>query len=421
MIRDIEKFLEGRVGYPVHDQLGNMEKALKLLGNPHKGLKTIHLAGTNGKGSTTRFLAGILQEAGLRVGSYTSPHIIEINDRIRVDNSFISDDDFKVYMDRLRPVIRDLDDQGVNLRYFEILTLLAILYFKDQKVDVALMEAGVGGRYDATNIMEDKLVSLIMNIGYDHMNVLGDSLEEIAWQKAGIIDDKALIYPMDKRALGTIEDYCQKDGLSYRLLLEEDMEVTSVEDAISFNYKKLRDLRIPSQAVYQVKNASMALMAAQYLSEEGLYRISEDQMRKGLLSFSWEGRMELISKEPRIILDGAHNPLGIRALKESLDLLTYERLIIIVASLKDKDYQLMAESLGQLDAYFIVSQLDYEGRSLDLDQLKKAYPGADAIEDKEEALARALEVYRENDLILVTGSLYFVADFRRLILARLGR
>ncbi len=421
MIRDIEKFLEGRVGYPVHDQLGNMEKALKLLGNPHKGLKTIHLAGTNGKGSTTRFLAGILQEAGLRVGSYTSPHIIEINDRIRVDNSFISDDDFKVYMDRLRPVIRDLDDQGVNLRYFEILTLLAILYFKDQKVDVALMEAGVGGRYDATNIMEDKLVSLIMNIGYDHMNVLGDSLEQIAWQKAGIIDDKALIYPMDKRALGTIEDYCQKEGLSYRLLLEEDMEVTSVEDTISFNYKKLRDLRIPSQAVYQVKNASMALMAAQYLSEEGLYKISEDQMRKGLLSFSWEGRMELISKEPRIILDGAHNPLGIRALKESLDLLTYDRLIIIVASLKDKDYQLMAESLGQLDAYFIVSQLDYEGRSLDLDQLKKVYPGADAIEDKEEALARALEVYRENDLILVTGSLYFVADFRRLILARLGR
>jgi len=286
---------------------------------------------------------------------------------------------------------------------------------------VALMEAGVGGRYDATNIMEDKLVSLIMNIGYDHMNVLGDSLEEIAWQKAGIIDDKALIYPMDKRALGTIEDYCQKEGLSYRLLLEEDMEVISVEDTISFNYKKLKDLRIPSQAVYQVKNASMALMAAQYLSEEGLCKISEDQMRRGLLSFSWEGRMELISKKPRIILDGAHNPLGIRALKESLDLLTYERLIIIVASLKDKDYKLMAEGLGQLDAYFIVSQLDYEGRSLDLDQLKKAYPGADAIEDKEEALARALEVYRENDLILVTGSLYFVADFRRLILARLGR
>ena len=415
-MKEFEKYLETRVGYARHDQLGNMARALELLGHPERNIRTIHLAGTNGKGSAAKFLNNILIEAGLRVGLYTSPHMMEINERIRLDNKNIEDHRMEAYLEELGPLIEKLDGQGINLRYFELLTLIAILYFRDERVDVAIMEAGVGGLYDATNIMDRKILSLLMNIGYDHMNVLGDSLEEIALNKAGIIDQKALIYPMDERPLNVLIDYCRQRNIDYFLLDRKDLSMEKAGDGYSFSWKNYRDISLSSPAPYQVYNAAMALMAADYLRENKVFDLSEENIRRGLESFTWPGRMELISDQPRIILDGAHNELGIKVLVDSLAGMSYKKLIVIVGNLEDKDYQVMAKNLQSLEASFILTDVAYGKRSLDSDVLGQFYGRSLVIRDNRKALEKALDLYEEGDLILVTGSLYLIADFRKIIL-----
>lgn len=380
------------------------------LGNPQYKLKTVHIAGTNGKGSTTDYLRSILQSSGYRVGTFTSPHLEVHNDRIRINNQFISDEDLLHYGNLFYELI-----EKNELSMFEIDTLIAIFYFIDQKVDIALFEVGLGGRLDATNVILP-LVSLITSIGYDHMDILGNTLEEISYEKAGIIKNNVpLITTEDKEnCLFVFKSVCEeRNSMFVRVPNATDI---IVEPTISFKLHHL-NINLNTQAYYQIKNASLAIECALYLRQCG-YLISDESIVNGLKNTQWKGRFETISVSPHIIIDGAHNMHGIEALVESARHCK-KPLIIVFTALKDKETEKMIHALVELADEVVVTQFDfYRAAPLDLLKLNNQVT---AILDPQEAIEYALS--KSNDgTCLITGSLYFISDVRQVLLPKiLGR
>jgi len=390
--------------------LDHFKLLLEQLGNPQYKLKTVHIAGTNGKGSTTDYLRSILQTAGYTVGSFTSPHLEVHNDRIRVNNIFISDEDLLRYGNQFHDIIEDN-----QLSMFEIDTLIAIYYFIEKNVDIALFEVGLGGRLDATNIILP-LVSLITSIGYDHMDLLGYSLEEISLEKAGIIKESIpLITAEDKEnCLFVFKSVCEEKH-SDLLRIHQPYEIV-VDKFIYFNYREL-NIRLNTLAQYQIKNSSLAIEAAFYLRECG-FKISDQMIQDGLVNTLWKGRFETISTNPFIIIDGAHNTNGIDALVESCQ--NCKRpLVIVFSALKDKETQKMIHSLVECADEVIVTEFEfYRAASLELlaenNQVTSIRKPKDAIKY---ALSQSV-----NGTCLITGSLYFISEVRQVLLPKiLGR
>jgi folylpolyglutamate synthase/dihydrofolate synthase len=320
--------------------LDNIKRLLMHLGNPQNNLKFIHVAGTNGKGSTCAFINSILLEAGFKVGLYTSPYLEEFEERMRINNQNIPKDKLIYYVEYIKPIIEKIVDEGYNHpTEFEIITAIAFKYFCDENVDFVVLEVGLGGRFDATNVIESSLVSVITTIDYDHMDKLGDTLEKIAFEKAGIIKENGTVvsfYQKDE-ALKVIEEV---SGLKNASLSVMDMNDVKIKESNSnhqvFDYKNYKSLKIGIIGKHQVYNASLSIMAVEKLKQYGI-NISEDVIRRGLSKTKWPGRIEVISKLPLIVIDGAHNPQGMAVLKEALNLFTYNRLILVIGMLKDKD------------------------------------------------------------------------------------
>ena len=390
--------------------LDHFKALLEKLGNPQLKLKTVHIAGTNGKGSTTDYLRSILQTAGYKVGTFTSPHLEVHNDRIRINNVYISDEELLEYGNRFYTLIEENE-----LSMFEIDTLIAIYYFCEKNVDIALFEVGLGGRLDATNVILP-LVSLITSIGYDHMDILGHTLEEISFEKAGIIKENIpLITAEDKEnCLFVFKSVCEERSSDF--LKIHPAKNVIIGDSIQYEYHYLI-IQLNTLAIYQIKNSSLAIECALYLRELG-YTISDENIRMGISSTQWKGRFETISLNPHIIIDGAHNMHGIDALVESTRLCK-KPLIIVFSALKDKETEKMIHALVDIGDEVIVTEFEfYRAATLETLSMNNRVT---SIRNPHDAINYAIK-QSAGGTCLITGSLYFISEVRQVLLPQiLGR
>ncbi|NLC96774.1 MAG: bifunctional folylpolyglutamate synthase/dihydrofolate synthase [Erysipelotrichaceae bacterium] len=395
---DIEKaidFVTNRKN--INAGISNFLDVMNSLGNPQNDFKVIHVAGTNGKGSTVNFIKDVLINNGYKVGFYTSPHLIKHQDRIRINNEFISDEDFLYYLNKYIDII---EDRFLNM--FEIDTLIMSFYFKENNIDFGLIEVGLGGRTDSTNIFESPLVCVITNIGYDHVERLGDTLDKIAYEKAEIIkpNTKVVVGNLQDIAMKVVYDKCEK--VNAKII---HVKPHKVEDAHLFTYKNIL-YEIDNDAGYLIENACTALETLAVLN----LNLDLNKIKTGIKNSHWPGRFERI--KDNIILDGAHNLEGIIALIKSLKLCKKPH-VVIFSVLKDKPFDKMVRKLYDNCDCLIVTEFDF-------DRVKKAKDVASnldvlIIEDYKEAIKVGMEKSASGTLF-VCGSLYFISEVRNYLL-----
>ena len=421
---EVVKNIEKRIGKFKSKGNIRIKKFLEKIGSPEKNLKVIHVAGTNGKGSTVNFIKDILKE-DYKVGSFVSPHLITYCDRIKIGDQEISQEDFaeigEFIISKEPEIIEDYGD----LNLFEFLTIMAIIYFDREKVDIAVLEVGMGGRADSTNIFtsREKLISIITSISMDHMEYLGNTIEEIADAKAGIITDNGLVLTTNKdpKILGVIDNEAEKK--SAEIYYTKDLESEIIKsDLRGIDFKvKLGDweeFSLTQIGGYQVENALGAIYALYLLKEKGIIKIPTEKIRERIKSSTWKGRMEIVSRDPLIILDGAHNFDGIKKLVESIENFKFKKLYLIMSILSDKEHKKMLEEISSYTDEVVFVNLDYK-RGTSPEELKKeasAYGLKAEVMSVEDAINHYQEKYEDGDLILITGSLYFVSEARAEIL-----
>lgn len=394
----------------------NMKRLIEIFGVDLSKLNVIHVAGTVGKGSFCIILDNILREANLKTGIFVGPSIEGMNDRIRINGDFIPPEKFYHY---LKTIVDKINELEINCIYFEIVTLIALMYFADEGVDFAIFEVGVGGLYDSTNCFLQKSADVIMKIDYDHQNVLGNTLEEIAFNKAGIIMpfDTVYVYPQGDNVIDVIKDEAKKVDAKVKVLNDKSLRIGKTGTETEFSYDG-EDYSVSLAGEFQAKNAAMALWVAKDLNDRFRLDISDEAIKKGLSEVKWPCRIETVKKDPYIIIDGAHNEASAAELKKYL-LGLNKKVIMITSFLKDKDYRKVFETFEGLNAEFIVTSLVFKGRDFEFEKLEEAIGDKDGIyfiKDNKEAYKKALELYTEDALIVVAGSLYLASVFRDLIL-----
>jgi len=390
---------------------------LQRLGNPHHRFKSILVGGTNGKGSTANFISQILQAAGLKVGLFTSPHLIELEERIKINNVMISSaqllEQFEIIWDKL---LKLYGAEAKNkARFFHCITAMALNYFATHQVDMAVLEAGIGGRHDATSVVSPS-VSVITNVDFDHTEQLGDTLTKIAWEKAGIIAQDGILVTAEEgeELLEIFAQECQSKGAKLiRVNLNPSLQLIrrSLDEQV-FNYQGMKGLVIKLAGNFQIKNAVTAIEAVKALSLG--YKISEESIRQGLAEAAWPGRMEAISHNPLIILDGAKNPAGMRALRESLAKIQHRKLILVLGISTRKDILGIIKEIVPKASMVIITQAKYRGADpKELEEAVKLYTRDYlVIDDVEQAIVQALKLAEAQDLICITGSLFLVGEAR---------
>ena len=394
--------------------LEKIKSLLEYFDNPQDKIKVIHIAGTNGKGSTANMIANTLSRKN-RVGLFTSPYMTKINEAISISGVDISDEDFAEIIDRLKKPLEELDKKGLHNSYFEVLTAIMYIYFYEKKVDVAVVEVGLGGSLDSTNIIKSPLACVITTISKDHIQILGDSLEEIAQNKAGIIKDKSEVFLYPKEGI-VKEVFIKKiENTSSRLHTFDKEEIDIIKtgpDYNEFSFRSYKNIRTSLVGIHQIYNAVTALITLDFLKKE--FNLSNKDISDGLLTTRNPGRLELINKNPRILVDGSHNREAIDALINAISSYKYRKLIVGFSILKDKDYNYIIDSLAKIADEIIVTKIKDNPRAFDTDELyslvkdkaKEAIEIVDLVKAYEYSKKRA----HEEDLVLWCGSLYLVGD-----------
>jgi dihydrofolate synthase/folylpolyglutamate synthase len=401
----------------------NLNRILDLMEHPERCCPVIHVAGTNGKGSTCAFLASILERAGKRVGVFTSPHLVSINERIRVNQRLISDEEFVEVFEDTMQAVGAAKQQGIaHPSFFELVFLMAAKYFQKQQVDCVIFETGMGGRLDATNVVKPELC-IITSVGLDHTQFLGDTLEKIAGEKAGIIKQGTPVIYFDRKneATAVIQEYAEKMQADLHLVEKKQYKITNfTEKNIDFSfdsgYYRYSGLQIKKTALYQVENAILAVKAYELLTNkidkfDDIDRI--DNIEAGLLSMTWPCRMQELF--PHVYIDGAHNEEAIEAFCRTLDeMFRKERKILLFAVSKDKDYQKMIRRLCQIPFEEIIV-VRYEGdRAADVGAVEEAFRrfSSSKITTYEDVRAGFLygKSHLENQFLFCVGSLYLAGD-----------
>ena len=404
---EVEEWLHSRIGLNFRSGLGRMQRAVDLLGNPEKTYPIIHVTGTNGKGSTIAFMRELFVAHGKKVGTFTSPHIISIHDRICINGQAIADADFIRLAEQVKEMEKTLLETHDQLSFFELLTLIALLYFKEQGVDLVLLEVGIGGLLDTTNVVIGE-IAVITSIGLDHQETLGDSLEEIAEQKAGIFKagKKAVIAKLAPEA----ELVCHKRARELDVdLYQAGQDFTLNAGDFSSSLASFSQLEIGLEGAYQQENAALALETFLLFMASGGERVEEELVRQAFKETRWAGRLERI--RPHIYLDGAHNLPALIRLVEFIQGKIQQgyQVRILFGALKRKDYQGMlgylSEQLPQVELK--VTGFDYQG-SLD----EKDVAGYDLIPSYGDFIREFEERANDQDLLFVTGSLYFISEVR---------
>ena len=404
---EVEEWLHSRIGLNFRSGLGRMQRAVDLLGNPEKTYPIIHVTGTNGKGSTIAFMRELFVSHGKKVGTFTSPHIISIHDRICINGQPIAEEDFVRIANQVKEMEKILLETHDQLSFFELLTLIALLYFKEQGVDLVLLEVGIGGLLDTTNVVTGE-IAVITSIGLDHQETLGDSLEEIAVQKAGIFKagKKAVIAKLTPEA----ELVCQKRARELAVeLYQAGQDFTLNAGDFSSKLASFSQLEIGLEGAYQQENAALALETFLLFMASRGERVEEVLVRRALQETHWAGRLERI--RPQIYLDGAHNLPALTRLVEFIQGKIQQgyQVRILFGALKRKDYQGMlgylSKQLPQVELK--VTGFDYQG-SLD----EKDVAGYDLIPSYGDFIREFEDKANGQDLLFVTGSLYFISEVR---------
>lgn len=423
------QYLEEEVGFGSIPGLERIEYLCEKLGNPEQKLSVIHIAGTNGKGSAVAMLSSILKEAGYRVGTYTSPHLERYNERFLINGEEISDVDFAREITLMKNICEELRAEGKAVpTLFEIVTGAAFQYFYEQKVDVLILEVGLGGKYDATNVVPSPLLSLIMSISIDHTDFLGDTIEKIAAEKAGIIKKNCpvVLYSQDKIVYNIMKDVADQMDAPFYCLNDAEIDVASQTlEGTVFSVKNksmsLENVELSLLGSYQIGNCVTVLEACEVLKERGL-SLSEEAIRRGLKNARWAGRMEICGKNPLVILDGAHNADGIHQLAKSLSVYFKDKKVtLILGVLGDKEYHKMAEHiLPHADAVILTEP--HSERKLDVFSLARSisnHAGTIYTEKEiEDAYEKALSITPAEGIILCCGSLYMIGAMRTYITNR---
>ena len=420
------QYIENRSSHKTKAGLERMREFLIRLGNPHKNLKFIHIAGTNGKGSTCAMLSSILISSGYKVGIYTSPHLDKYNERITINNTTISDKDFINYTLKLKPICDDMENSEYGRpTVFEILTAIGFCYFYDKNVDFVVLEVGLGGRFDATNIIENSIVSCIASISFDHTAYLGSKLSQIAFEKGGIIKKNCpvVLYSQSKEVYNVIKDIADKNNsklyftenagvkINYR-----DLEKTII--SIKNQYIDYENIEMKLIGNYQPFNCAFVLLICTALRDSGV-NISDDNIYNGIKNAKWNGRMEILSKNPTILIDGAHNIDGISMLSKSLsEYFSDKTITLVLGVLGDKEYEKMIELIIPMADRVVITE-PHSYRKLDIQKLEQYVSVYNKELHKEKDIEKAIDLAKnisnDNDVIVCAGSLYMVGEIRKIL------
>ncbi len=393
--------------------LERTRELLRRMGNPEKELKFIHIAGTNGKGSTAAMTASILQKAGYKVGLFTSPCIFKFNERIQINGAHISDEDLATVTAFVKPLAAAMDDHPTE---FELVTAIGFEYFKRQGCDIVVLEVGMGGALDSTNVIDVPEVAVITNIGLDHTDFLGNTLAEIAETKAGIFKEggSAVVYPNEPQVMAVLKDICTQRNMALRIA---DFDVISpVSHSLegqTFDWGARKDLFLPLLGAHQLKNAAVVLSVIDTLTEKG-WQITEENIRDGLACVRWPGRFDIARKDPLFIIDGGHNPQCIEALVGNIrDYLEDRRVVVLTGVLADKDYaQMFRPVMGLVEQFVCITPPNprkLEAKDLAA-HLQKEGCTATACDTVAEGVRKAVELAGSDGMVLCFGSLYTIAD-----------
>ncbi|WP_335869171.1 bifunctional folylpolyglutamate synthase/dihydrofolate synthase [Bacillus sp. 2205SS5-2] len=426
------KWIHSRLRFGMKPGLQRMNALLKKLHHPEEKVKAVHIGGTNGKGSTLTYMRAILHEAGYDVGSFTSPYIETFNERISVNGQPIGDLEILNLVKMIKPIVEEVEKEGEWIpTEFEIITAMCFYYFANvQKVDILLLEVGLGGRLDSTNVVVPEL-SIITSIGLDHTQILGNSLKEIAEEKAGIIKPGVPIITCVKQqsALEVIRERSLERKASL-FSLKEDFFIKDYypnDSGETFSYQSsslsIENLSISMHGEHQVENASLAIKSIEWLVNYSGFQISENQIRAGLAAAYWPVRMEILSYSPMVLVDGAHNPEGISALRETLlRKFSQKHISVLFAALADKEVSPMIEDLKKVTDRIVLTTFDFP-RAPSLEQLsqiaEEQHTGYSLY--WKEYLEGKISEMGEDDLLVITGSLYFLSEVKPLVVELLEK
>jgi dihydrofolate synthase/folylpolyglutamate synthase len=406
-------------------KLERMEAALALIGNPHRRLRAIHIAGTKGKGSVAAMLDAMLRAAGYRVGLYTKPHLVNLGERTRIDGAEIAPARLLDYILRLRAIY---ERAGMALTFFEFTVALMFLYFAEERVDLAVIETGLGGRLDSTNVVAP-LLSVITPIGFDHMEYLGYTIPAIAAEKGGIIKPEVpvVIGSRDHEARATLQSIAVQRGSAVRLI-GRDFNFRSHAPAHRLDYDglalRLDGLELGLAGPFQHENAAIAVAAAEALGAQGI-AIGEEAIRRGLREVYWPGRFDVVSRAPMVILDCAHNELAISALLEtiSVELGPEVKPRLVFGCLADKQWERMAAMLAPRVREAMLTRVKPK-RPLDPENMYAQFSAHVRTRIEREPMRAIETIFRESgaqDVVLVTGSVYLIGEIYPYFLAREGK
>ncbi|AWL25104.1 bifunctional folylpolyglutamate synthase/dihydrofolate synthase [Streptococcus suis] len=402
----LENWLNTKQGQVFHYKMEKIEYALEQLGNPQFAVPVIHVAGTNGKGSTIAFMRQLFQAHDLRVGSFVSPHMVSVHDRICIDSQPISDHDFQHYLQKVYDLEQEVATHYEPFRYFEVMVLIMFLYFQDQQLDVALVEVGIGGLLDTTNVVAPAL-SVITSIGMDHQDLLGSTLGEIAEQKAGIIKENmpVVLGPLSPETTAI----CRQIALDKQApVYQFGQEFTYKAGQFSNTDIDLSELVLGLAGHHQEENAAVALQTFILYMTNIQKDIQPQLIQQALAQTSWPGRLELVAQEPKIYLDGAHNVPAIERLVEFIQV-QEEPVTILFSALRRKDFQEMLELLEEKLPHtaLVLTSFAYDGALSEENR-----QGRDYVENYQQFIEDWQS--SKQGILIVTGSLYFISEVRRI-------
>ena len=400
-------------------------KLLEYLDNPEKDLKLIHIAGTNGKGSTTSMITEILMGEGYKVGMYTSPFIEEFEERIQINRNNIPKESLAILMDEIKVAVDKVIEAGYNHpTEFEIITVLMLLYFKKENIDFGVIEVGLGGTLDSTNVIKP-IIQVITSISFDHTNLLGNTLEKIAREKAGIIKKgiPTVIYPQQEEVLKVIKNKCFEMDSELYIANNENLKFENIVNLDKpyqlLKYNNEIDILLPLLGEHQIINLSVAMKAIEVLNNRNITDISVGSIVKSIKNVTWKGRLEVLSNNPYVVIDGAHNIQGIETLSRNIKkYFKYNNLYLILGILADKDVDEMVKVITPMakKVYAVTPNSIRAELAEDLkNEIIKYNENCQAYDDYKEAYLSALNNADENDLVLASGSLYMIGDMRRII------
>ena len=407
--------------------LERMNDVLSRLGDPQDDLKVIHVAGTNGKGSVCKFLEGGLSSCGYNVGLYTSPYIESFNERIRLGGHDISDSDLEVYTDRVLAIVDELVSEGKDSpTEFEVITAVALLYFKEKNADIAILEVGLGGSGDSTNVVKEPLASVICSISYDHMDRLGNTLEEIAADKAGIIKPGCPVISnvpehgpaavIARRSYELGSRLYDVSGIKFHIYDETPFSQKVTMELYGTDYS---DVEISMVGRHQGENLKTALAVIEVLRKAGKIKVERGRLYDGLKTAVQPGRFEILSEDPFIIADGAHNEAGAAALQDTMKrYFSDSRVLLVTGMLADKQVDAILEHFSGITKDVIVTEPD-NPRKLPAEKLARHFEKfgitAQVAKTPEESLRLSEKMREDHDAVLFAGSLYLIGEIRRLL------